>query len=52
LDKDIEHNAGLVHGSPQPMLHPGDLERHVIQMPFAANPRRATTEPVGERLTE
>jgi hypothetical protein len=23
LDQDIEHDAGLVHGSPQPMLHTG-----------------------------
>ena len=26
LDQDIEHDASLVHCSPQPMLHPGDLE--------------------------
>ena len=33
LDQDIEHDAGLVHRSPQPMLHPGDLEYDLIQMP-------------------
>ena len=26
LDQNVEHDAGLVYGSPQPMLHPGDLE--------------------------
>ena len=26
LDQNVEHNAGLVHGSPQPMLHPGNFE--------------------------
>ena len=30
LDQNIENDAGLVHGSPQPLLHPGDLERHLI----------------------
>jgi hypothetical protein len=25
LDQNIENDAGLVHGSPQPVLHPGDL---------------------------
>src|SRR3984893_8275584 len=34
LDQDIEHDAGLVHGSPQPMLHTGNLERDLTKMPF------------------
>src|SRR6266478_8976233 len=52
LDQDIEHDAGLVHRSPQPMLHPGDLEHDLIQMPLVANPRKATTDLIGELLAE
>ena len=37
LDQDIEHDAGLVHGSPQPMLHPGNFEYDLVEMPFVAN---------------
>src|SRR5215813_8197311 len=52
LDQNVEHDAGLVHGSPQPMLHPGNFEYDLIEMPFVANPRKATTDPVGELLAE
>src|SRR3984893_9190825 len=52
LDQDIEHDAGLVHSSPQPMLHPGDLEHDLIQMPLVANPRKATTDLIEELLAE
>jgi hypothetical protein len=52
LDQNVEHDAGLVHGSPQPMLRPGNFEYDLIEMPFVANPRKATTDPVGELLAE
>jgi hypothetical protein len=26
LDQNVEHDDGLVDGSPQPMLYPGDFE--------------------------
>ena len=26
LDQDVEHDPGLVHGSPKPMLYPGNFE--------------------------
>jgi hypothetical protein len=52
LDQNIENNAGLVHDPPQPVLHTGNLERHLVQMPFVANPRQATADLVGERLAE
>src|SRR5882672_7559240 len=34
------------------MLHPRDLEHHFVQMPFVANPRKATTDLIGELLAE
>jgi hypothetical protein len=34
------------------MPHPGNLEHDLIKMPFVADPRKATTDPVGELLTE
>src|SRR5438105_13285838 len=52
LDQNIENDTGLVHGSPQPMLHPGDLEHDLIQMPFVAYPREAPADLVGELLAE
>jgi hypothetical protein len=52
LDQDVEHDAGLVHGSPQPILHPGNLEHDLIEMPFIANPGKATTDLIGELLAE
>ena len=30
LDQDVEHNTGLVHGSPEPVFHPGNLENDLI----------------------
>ena len=32
LDQDVEHDAGLVHGSPKPMLYSGNFEHNLIQM--------------------
>jgi hypothetical protein len=29
LDQDVEHDAGLAHGSPKPMLHPGNFEHNL-----------------------
>ena len=52
LDQNVEDDAGLVYGSPQPMLHPGNFERDLIKMPFVANPGKAATDLVGEMLTE
>ena len=30
LDEDIEHDPGLVDGAPQPVLHTGDFEHHLV----------------------
>src|SRR5258707_507890 len=52
LDHDVEHDAGLVHGSPKPMLYPGNFEYDLVEMPFVANPRKAAPDLVGKRLAE
>jgi hypothetical protein len=52
LDQNIEHDPGLVHGSPQPLLHTGDLEHDLVQMPFVADAREPATDPVGELLAK
>src|SRR5437868_13963978 len=52
LDQDVEHDAGLVDGSPKPMLYPGNFEHDLVQMPFVANPRKAATDLVGKRLAK
>src|SRR3954453_2084052 len=52
LDQDVEHDAGLVHGSPKPMLYPSNFEHDLIEMPFVADPGKSATDLVGEMLTE
>src|SRR6201997_1374944 len=52
LDQNVEDDAGLVHGSPQPMLHPGNFARDLMKMPFVANPGKAATDLIGEPLAE
>src|SRR5689334_4880147 len=52
LNQDIEHDPGLVHGAPQPMLHTGDLEHDLVEMPFVADAREPATDPVSELLAK
>jgi hypothetical protein len=52
LHQKVEHNAALVHGSPQPVFHTGDFEHDLIQMPFVADPREPTTDPVRKLLAK
>ena len=52
LDQDVEHDIGLVYGSPQPVFHPGNLENDLIQMPRIARARQPTADLIGECLTE
>src|SRR5205807_8857165 len=52
LDQNVEHDTGLVHGPPKPMLYPTNFEHDLIQMPLVADPGKAATDLVGEMLTE
>jgi hypothetical protein len=44
--------AGLVHGSPEPVLLAGDLENDVIKMPLVSRARQPTADLIGESLAE
>ena len=48
LDENIENEAVLVDGTPEPMLLPGDADDNLIEVPFVATARRSPTDPVGE----
>jgi hypothetical protein len=37
----------LVHGTPQVLLHPVDLDEHLVQMPFVAGGRCASAQSGG-----
>jgi hypothetical protein len=52
LDKDIQHIAILVHGPPEIVRFPVDLQVHFIQVPCVATTRTATTQFIGIRLPE
>src|SRR5260370_39908110 len=52
LDENIENEAVLVDGTPEPMLLPGDADDDLIQVPFVATARRSPTDPVGESQAE
>src|SRR5260370_25908378 len=46
LDENIENEAVLVDGTPEPMLLPGDADDDLIQVPFVATARRSPTASV------
>ena len=48
LDEDIENEAILVDGTPEPMLLPGDADDDLIEVPFVATARRSPTDAVCE----
>jgi hypothetical protein len=48
LDENIENEAVLVDGTPEPMLLPGEADDDLIEVPFVATARRSPTDPVGE----
>src|SRR4051794_9381474 len=52
LDQDIENEALLIDRAPEPVLLAGDGNDDLIQMPFVAAARGASTEAVGEFAAE
>ena len=52
LDQNVEHDAVLIHGTPEIMLLAGDLEHDFIQMPLVAGPGQPPPDDIGELLAE
>src|SRR6201997_3860135 len=48
LDENIENQAVLVDGTPEPMLLPGDADDDLIEVPFVATERRSLTDAASE----
>jgi hypothetical protein len=45
LDQDVQHDAVLVNGSPQPVTFATDLQRNFVQMPLVACSHSSSTQP-------
>ena len=52
LDQDVQDDAMLIHGSPQPVAFGADLQRHLVQMPLVASAYSSSTQPCSERGAE
>ena len=52
LDQDVENEAVLINGAPEPVLFAGDRDDNLIHMPFVPASRRALADPIGEHLAE
>ena len=52
LEQDIEDEALLVDGMPEPVFRPGDGENDLVEVPLVATARCAPTDPAGEFLPE
>src|SRR5580704_1964225 len=48
LDQDVEYDAVLIDGSPQPVTSAADLQRNLVQTPLVASSRSSSTQPSGE----
>ena len=52
LDQDVENEAILIDGAPEPVLLARDRNDDLIHMPFVAASGRTLTDLIGERLAE
>src|SRR4051794_18257330 len=52
LDQHVEHHPGLIHGTPEPMLHPADLDDDLTEVPLVSGAGQSPPDPFGERLAE
>ena len=52
LDQDVENDAVLIDGVPEPVWLAGDRDDDLIHMPFVAASRRAPADLIGECLAE
>ena len=52
LDQNVEHDARLINGSPQPVRHAGDLEHDLVEVPFVTSAGQPAADLVGEFLAK
>src|SRR5580704_5278130 len=52
LNEDVEHDAVLIHGTPQIMLHAPDPDEHLIHVPLVARSWPAASQAVCEGLAK
>lgn len=52
LHEHVKNEAGLVDRAQAPELHADDLHRDLVEMPFVAELRQPSSDPIGERLDE
>src|ERR1700734_3495345 len=52
LDQDVENDAVLIDGAPEPVWLAGDRDDDLIHMPFVAASRRALADLIGEGLAK
>ena len=48
LNEDVEHNAVLIDGTPEIMLHALDPDEHFVEVPLVARPRPAAAQAIGK----
>jgi hypothetical protein len=51
-DAHVEHNALLIHGAPQIVLHSLDQDEHFVEVPFVSWPGPAAAQTAGKGLAE
>jgi hypothetical protein len=52
LNKDVEHNAILIHGTPKVVLHALDPDEYLVEVPFVPWARSTAAEAIGKALAE
>ena len=52
LNKDVKHNAVLIHGTPEIVLHALDPDEHLVHVPLDPGSWSAASQAVCERLAK
>jgi hypothetical protein len=52
LDQHVEHHPVLIHGTPEPVLHPGNPDGDLVKVPLVTSLRQPPPDPVGKLLAE
>jgi hypothetical protein len=52
LNKDVEHNAILINGTPKVVLHALDPDEYFVEVPFVTGARSTAAEAIGKALAE